>query len=60
MAQLEKLLRGIWAFLREVSGENDYPRYRARALAGGEPPLSPQEFYAEELRRKYSRPHRCC
>jgi len=60
MAQLGRLLREIWAFLREVSGENDYDRYRARALAQGEPLLSPEDFYLDKLRRTYSRPHRCC
>ena len=60
MAQLGKLLEMIWAYLREVSGENDYSRYQARTLARGERPLSAQAFYLEKLRRSYSRPNRCC
>ena len=60
MAQIEKLLGVIWAYLREVSGENDYARYQARARARGERPLSPESFYLEKLFRTYSRPNRCC
>jgi len=60
MASMCRVVKTLWEFLREVCGENDYARYRARALALGEPLLSPQDFYAEKLRRTYSRPNRCC
>ncbi|HEY6292609.1 MAG TPA: CstA-like transporter-associated (seleno)protein [Terriglobia bacterium] len=59
-AMLTQLLKTLWHFLREVSGENDYPRYRDRALARGESPLSPVRFYLSRLEHKYSRPNRCC
>ncbi len=52
--------KAVWQFLREVSGENDYGRYRTRMLAIGERPLSAEDFYVEKLRRIYSRPNRCC
>ena len=60
MMKLRQLFRTLWAYLREVSGENDYARYQARARARGERPLSPEAFYLEKLRRNYSRPNRCC
>jgi Selenoprotein, putative len=57
---LRKLLGGLWEYLREASGENDYARSRARALEQGAEILSPGDFYEEKLREKYSRPNRCC
>ena len=60
MTRLLTLARAAWEYLREVSGENDYSRYRALVEARGEEPLTPQEFYVENLQREYSRPNRCC
>jgi len=57
---LLQLLKTVWHWIREATGENDYQRYRARALARGESPLLPSAFYASRLERKYSRPNRCC
>jgi len=57
---LVRLLRGLWHFLRESAGENDYERYRIRALARGESPAEAAEFYISRLRHKYSQPNRCC
>jgi len=53
-------LRKLWHFLRESTGENDYERYRTRALARGECPAEAAEFYVSRLENKYSRPNRCC
>lgn len=53
-------IRAACHYWREVSGENDYARYRARALEQGIPPMSPEAFYLAKLQRKYSRPNRCC
>lgn len=60
MGQLEKLLRGVWEFLREACGENDYYRYRTQALSRGEQPVAPEDYYLEKLRHKYSCPKCCC
>ncbi len=60
MAELQKVLRSMWQYLREASGENDYARYRHRALAQGDCPLSQKEFYVWRLSQKYSRINRCC
>jgi hypothetical protein len=54
------LLRGLWHFIRESAGENDYEHYRTRALARGESPAEAAEFYISRLEHKYSRPNRCC
>jgi Selenoprotein, putative len=57
---LLRLLRSLWFFLRESAGENDYERYRIRALARGESPAEADDFYVSRLEHKYSRPNRCC
>lgn len=60
MEYLKTALRTLWQYLREVSGENDYARYQARALADGRPLLTPAEFYVARQKHKYSRINRCC
>jgi hypothetical protein len=60
MICLLNLIRTAWQYLREVSGEEDYPRYRARVLAQGKSPLAPGPFYLSQLRQKYCRISRCC
>jgi len=57
---LLRLARALWGYLRESAGENDYERYRIRALARGEPPAAAAEFYVSRLEHKYARPNRCC
>lgn len=56
----KKLALGFWQYLQEVTGQRDYARYRARALAAGEKLLTPSEFYRRQQEEKYSRPNRCC
>ena len=60
MIRLHRVLELVWQYLRDVSGENDYARYRARTLAQGIALMSPGEFYLAQLRRKYSRINPCC
>ena len=60
MNRFRSKLRMLWNYLREVTGEYDYVRYRSRAVGTGEEPLSPQEFYLQQLERKYSRISQCC
>jgi hypothetical protein len=60
MTQLYKVIRSIWKFLCEASGENNYARYRSHLLALGEQPLGPRDFYLEQVQREYSRPSHCC
>lgn len=57
---LRRLVRRFWTLILEAAGENDYHRYRLRAVARGEMPLSPAAYYLSRLERKYSRPNRCC
>ena len=51
----------FWRGLRDWSGDSAYERYLERARhAGGEKPLTPAQFYVEQLNRIYARPNRCC
>jgi hypothetical protein len=56
--RLRAVLRVLWRRLREWSGDAAYETYLARA--GGRKPLSREAFYLDSLRRRYSRPTRCC
>jgi uncharacterized short protein YbdD (DUF466 family) len=60
MSQLIDLLYALWRYLKEAAGENDYQRYRARALERGAQLMTAKDFYDWQLRQKYSRINRCC
>jgi hypothetical protein len=57
-ARIRAALRALWRRLREWSGDAAYETYLARAR-GGEA-LDRKAFYLDSLRRRYSRPSRCC
>lgn len=56
------LLVRFWRGVREWCGDAAYDRYaRAHAKhAGGKAPLTREQFYLEELQKRYSRVSRCC
>jgi uncharacterized short protein YbdD (DUF466 family) len=61
---LRAFRRGWW-WLRQVTGDSSYDNYLRSAARRGSCahqslPLSPREFYLDQLRRRYSRPSRCC
>ncbi|MBZ5700211.1 MAG: YbdD/YjiX family protein [Acidobacteriia bacterium] len=62
LARFRHVARAAWRALREWSGDAAYDRYLrvAAAKPGAQPPLTPAEFYLEQLNRRYSRPTRCC
>jgi uncharacterized short protein YbdD (DUF466 family) len=57
-----RVLRQFWRGLREWCGDAAYERYlRAKGRQDTERgALSPEEFYLEQINRRYSRPNRCC
>lgn len=61
-AWLIRIARAAWRGLREWCGDSAYERYlRSKATRDADcRRLSPAEFYAEQLNRRYSRPNRCC
>jgi uncharacterized short protein YbdD (DUF466 family) len=57
-----RFARRFWRGLREWCGDAAYERY-LRSLAVREcksRALTAEEFYVEQLNRRYSRPNRCC
>ena len=57
-----RFLRRFWRGLREWCGDAAYERYLRSpgTQAGSCRVLSAEEFYVEQLNRRYSRPNRCC
>ena len=53
-------LRAFWSWLRAVSGDSAYETYVHRPRPAGAALLSPEAFYLETLRRRYSTIDRCC
>ncbi len=59
---VKKSLRGFWRGVREWCGDAAYESYlgaEGRKNAEGRT-LSAEEFYVEQINRRYSRPNRCC
>ena len=56
------LLRSAWYFVREVSGDDAYERYREHSLEAhpGQPPMSRSEYYRVRTEQKWDRVTRCC
>jgi uncharacterized short protein YbdD (DUF466 family) len=57
-----RLLRRFWRGLREWCGDSAYESYlrSPRTQSGACATLTRQQFYVEQLNRRYSRPNRCC
>jgi uncharacterized short protein YbdD (DUF466 family) len=57
-----RFFRRFWRGLREWSGDAAYESYlRSKGTQSGlSRTLTPEEFYVEQLSRRYSRPNRCC
>ncbi len=60
---IKRFARIFWRGLREWCGDAAYERY-LRSLHAPQCPTKPaltaEEFYVEQLTRRYSRPNRCC
>lgn len=59
---IRRLARHFWRGVREWCGDSAYERY-LRSLASRRcesRALTPEEFYVEQLTRRYSQPNRCC
>lgn len=59
---MKRAVRRFWRGLREWCGDAAYERYlRATGRQdAGRVALSAEEFYVEQVNRRYSRPNRCC
>jgi uncharacterized short protein YbdD (DUF466 family) len=59
--KLRLAARTGWQGLRQWSGDAAYETYVRCAIRNGNAGLLTREqFYVEQLNRKYSRPNRCC
>ena len=59
---IRRLARRFWRGVREWCGDAAYERY-LRSLASRRceaRALTAEEFYVEQLNRRYARPNRCC
>ena len=59
---LTHFLRKLWAFVREVSGDDAHERYvkHHAQVHPDVPPLSRRAFFAAEQSRKWNGVKRCC
>jgi uncharacterized short protein YbdD (DUF466 family) len=57
-----RALRRFWRGLREWCGDAAYERYLRSGAAKSDScrALTAEEFYVEQLNRRYSRPNHCC
>ena len=58
-----RFLQRFWRGLREWCGDAAYERYlrsAARKPDDSHCTLTAEQFYVEQLERRYSRPNRCC
>jgi hypothetical protein len=60
LARAKRILLPLWRGLREWSGDAAYERYLRSSAQSSGPALSEKQFYLDQLRRRYSRPSRCC
>ena len=62
--QICKRIRQALSALREwwrgASGTHTYDAYLQHAERQNRKPLTAQQFYLDDIQRKYSRPNRCC
>jgi uncharacterized short protein YbdD (DUF466 family) len=62
LARFCRVAARVWLGIREWCGDAAYERYvksrRRRACAATV--LTPEEFYVEQLEKRYSRVNRCC
>jgi len=59
--KLPGMARRFWMQLREWCGDASYERYlRAAHRKNAANLATPEQFYIEQLERRYSKPNRCC
>jgi hypothetical protein len=57
---LRSVASAFWQWLRGFSGDTAYESYLRRAGERSGPQLTAEEFYLDDMQRKYTRPNRCC
>ena len=59
-ARLRKMACAFWQWLRGFTGDTAYESYLRHVGDGSAPRLTAEEFYLDDMQRKYTRPNRCC
>jgi uncharacterized short protein YbdD (DUF466 family) len=56
------LVLKLWRGVRDWCGDSAYERYLSATQKrhSQDVPLTQEQFYVEQLNRRYSRPNRCC
>jgi uncharacterized short protein YbdD (DUF466 family) len=65
LTRVNRALKKVWRYLREVTGDaayENYVKYCAANQCNSNPPqtMTRAEFYNDAQRRKYSTINRCC
>lgn len=58
--RIRQTLTALWEWWRGASGTHAYDAYLRHAEKQSAKPLTAQQFYLDDIQRKYSRPNRCC
>jgi uncharacterized short protein YbdD (DUF466 family) len=58
--QAREAAAALRSWLRGATGAQKYESYLRHTSKCGQKPLSEHEFYLDDVKRKYSRPNRCC
>ena len=58
--RLSKAFLALRAWWRGASDTHAYDSYLLHAEKTKAKPLTAEEFYLDQMQRKYSRPNRCC
>lgn len=60
-AKIAKVAKVLFRRVREWCGDSAYEKYCSAAKRNNATSLAtPEQFYVEQLKRRYSRPSRCC
>ncbi|HTS54218.1 MAG TPA: YbdD/YjiX family protein [Burkholderiales bacterium] len=57
-----RLMQAVWRFVRQVSGDDAYERYRDHILQAhpGQPAMTRTAYYRFRTEQKWNRITRCC
>jgi len=58
--RIGQALSALREWYRGACGTQGYDSYLRHAEKQSTKPLTPEQFYLDEIQRKYSRPNRCC
>ena len=60
VGRIWQALTALREWCQGACGTQAYASYLRHAEKQSTKPLTPEQFYLDEIQRKYSRPNRCC